>query len=274
MIQYEFNRFDMRIALIVEYDGSQYHGWQSQPGLRTVQSVLEQALSSVANHEVKVVCSGRTDTGVHATHQVVHFEPQCKRHVRAWVHGTNAALPKDVCVKWGQEISDDFHARHSATSRRYRYVIYNSAIRPSLLRGNVTWQVRKLNYQLMHEAAQLLLGEHDFTSFRAVHCNAKTPIRKVHDIRVFRRGDLVILDITANSFLHHMVRNVAGVLMAIGQGKQQVSWILEVLQAKDRRLGAETAPPYGLYLVDVNYPEQFKLASLSVGPWFLGQLSA
>ncbi len=264
----------MRIALIIEYDGSQYHGWQSQPGLRTVQGVLEQALTQVANHEVKVVYSGRTDTGVHATHQVVHFESKSKRNVRAWVHGTNAVLPKDVCVKWGQEISDEFHARYSAVSRRYRYVIYNAAIRQSLLQGNVTWQSRRLDHNLMHEASQVLLGEHDFTSFRAVHCNAKTPVREVQAIEVFRRGDLVILDITANAFLHHMVRNIAGVLMAVGQGRQAVPWVEEVLQAKDRKLGAETAPPYGLYLVDVTYPEIFNLASLMVGPWFLGQLNA
>ncbi|MDX2345456.1 MAG: tRNA pseudouridine(38-40) synthase TruA [Legionella sp.] len=261
----------MRIALIIEYDGSQYHGWQSQPGLRTVQGVLEQALTQVANQDIKIVYSGRTDTGVHATHQVVHFEPTNTRTVRAWVHGTNALLPKDVCVKWGQEIADDFHARYSAVSRRYRYVIYNAAIRQSLLQGNVTWQARRLDHGLMHEAAQSLLGEHDFTSFRAVHCNAKTPVRTVQDIQVSRRGDLVILDITANAFLHHMVRNIAGVLMVIGQGREEVSWVQDILDAKDRKRGAETAPPYGLYLVDVTYPKAFKLASLIVGPWFLGQ---
>ncbi len=264
----------MRIALIIEYDGSQYHGWQSQPGLRTVQDVLEDALTQVADHEVKVVYSGRTDTGVHATHQVVHFEPKSKRNIRAWVHGTNAVLPKDISVKWGQEIADDFHARYSAVSRRYRYVIYNAAIRQSLLQGNVTWQSRRLDHHLMQESAQFLLGKHDFTSFRALHCNAKTPVREVQAIQVFRRGDLVILDITANAFLHHMVRNIAGVLMAVGQGRQEVSWVEEVLQAKDRKRGAETAPPYGLYLVDVTYPGKFKLASLMVGPWFLGQMNA
>jgi tRNA pseudouridine38-40 synthase len=263
----------MRIALIIEYDGSQYHGWQSQPGLQTVQDVLEKALSQVANHEVHVVYSGRTDTGVHATHQVVHFESESARSVRAWVHGTNAVLPKDVCVKWGQEISEDFHARYSAISRRYRYVIYNAAIRPSLLQSSVTWQSRRLDHNLMQEASQFLLGEHDFTSFRALHCNAKTAVREVRAIQVFRRNDLVILDITANAFLHHMVRNIAGVLMAVGQGREKVAWVQDVLAAKDRKQGAETAPPYGLYLVDVTYPEEFKLASWIVGPWFLGQIN-
>jgi tRNA pseudouridine38-40 synthase len=261
----------MRIALIIEYDGSQYHGWQSQPGLRTVQAVLEQALTEIANHEIRVVYSGRTDTGVHATHQVVHFESDAARNIRAWVHGTNALLPKGVCVKWGQEISDEFHARYSAIYRRYRYVIYNAAIRPALLQGNVTWQSRRLNHGVMQEAAQCLLGEHDFTSFRAMQCNAKTPVRTIQNIRVFRKGDMVILDIKANAFLHHMVRNIAGVLMAVGQGRESPDWVEKVLNAKDRKQGAETAPPYGLYLVDVGYSEGFKLASLAVGPWFLGQ---
>lgn len=261
----------MRIALIIEYDGSQYHGWQSQPGLRTVQGVLEKALTEIACHPVRVTYSGRTDTGVHATHQVVHFDSDTERNIRAWVHGTNALLPKDVCVKWGQEISDEFHARYAATYRRYRYVIYNAAIRPALLKSNVTWQSRRLDHGLMLEAAQCLLGEHDFTSFRAMQCNAKTPVRTVQSIRVFRKGDMVVLDIKANAFLHHMVRNIAGVLMAVGQGRKPVEWVETVLSAKDRKAGAETASPYGLYLVDVGYPEHFKLASLAVGPWFLGQ---
>jgi tRNA pseudouridine38-40 synthase len=264
----------MPIALIIEYDGSQYHGWQSQPGLRTVQGVLEKALTQVADHPVRVTYSGRTDTGVHATHQVVNFDPESSRNIRAWVHGTNALLPKDVSVKWGQEIGDDFHARYSAGSRRYRYVIYNASIRPALLQGNVTWQYRRLDHALMQEAAQTLLGQHDFTSFRAVECSAKSPVRDIQAIEVFRRGDLVVLDVTANGFLHHMVRNIAGVLMAVGSGRQEVAWVEEVLLAKDRRQGAETAPPYGLYLVDVSYPKKFNLASLTLGPWFLGQLDA
>lgn len=261
----------MRIALIIEYDGSQYHGWQLQPKLRTVQGVLEKALTQVADHPVSVTYSGRTDTGVHATHQVVHFTPEKARNIRAWVHGTNALLPKDVCVKWGQEIADDFHARYSAVSRRYRYVIYNASIRPALLQGNVTWQYQRLNHVAMQEAAQTLLGKQDFTSFRAAECGANSPVREVQAIEVSRRGDLVVLDITANAFLHHMVRNIAGVLMAVGSGRQKVPWVKEVLLAKDRRKGAETAPPYGLYLVDVTYPKNFKLASLSIGPWFLNK---
>ena len=262
----------MRIALIIEYDGSQYHGWQSQPGLRTVQGVLEKALTQVADNPTRVTYAGRTDTGVHATHQVVNFEPEKTRNIRAWVHGTNALLPKDVCVKWGQEIADDFHARYSATARRYRYVIYNTSIRPALLQGNVTWQYQRLNHELMQEAAQILLGKHDFTSFRAMGCSSKSPVREIQAIQVFRRGDMVVLDITANAFLHHMVRNIAGVLMAVGSGRHRLLWVEEVLAAQDRRQGAETAPPYGLYLVDVTYPKKFNLASLNLGPWFLGHL--
>lgn len=259
----------MRIALLVEYDGSQYHGWQAQTGLHTVQHRLEYALSQVAAHEVSVVCAGRTDTGVHAINQVIHFDCESERTIRAWIHGANSFLPKDVCVKWGREMPDDFHARYSATARRYRYVIYNAPIRPSLLRCNVTWQYRPLDHRLMHEASQSLLGEQDFTSFRSVECQSKTPMRNIHSLQVSRNGDLVIIDITANAFLHHMVRNIAGVLIAVGSGRRSVSWVNDVLLAKDRKLGAETAPPYGLYLVGVVYPPEFAVHQTMAGPLFL-----
>jgi len=258
----------MRIALMVEYDGSQYHGWQSQTGLRTVQHALEQALSRVANHDVLLVCAGRTDTGVHATHQIIHFDTEKERSARSWIFGANAYLPKDVCVKWAREVSPDFHARYSALSRSYRYIIYNTPIRPALMRCNLTWQYQQLNHRLMDEAAQLLLGEQDFTSFRSVECQSKTPMRNIESIQVSRREDCVIIDITANAFLHHMVRNIAGVLMAVGTGRQQVSWVKEVLFAKDRRLGAATAPSYGLYLVGVKYPQEFGILKPSVAPLF------
>jgi tRNA pseudouridine38-40 synthase len=256
----------MRIALVVEYDGSQYHGWQAQVGLRTVQHELEQALAQVANHPISLVCAGRTDTGVHATHQVVHFDSNKERTIRAWVHGANSLLPKDVCVKWGKEMPEHFHARYSALFRQYRYVIYNNSIRSSLLRCNVTWQYQQLNHRAMHEAAQLLLGEQDFTSFRSMECQSKTPMRHVQSIHVWRQGDVVVMDITANAFLHHMVRNVAGVLMAVGTGRRLISWVSEVLQAKDRRMGAETAPSYGLYLMGVTYPAEFAIQTSSLGP--------
>ena len=259
----------MRIALMVEYDGSQYHGWQAQAGLHTVQQKLEYALSQVANCDVDVICAGRTDTGVHATHQIVHFDCESERTIRAWMHGANSFLPKDICVKWGREMSEDFHARYSALSRRYRYVIYNAPIRPALLRSNVTWQYRPLDHNAMHEASQYLLGEQDFTSFRSLECQSKTPMRNVHCLSVIRNSDLVVIDITANAFLHHMVRNIAGVLIAVGSGRRTVDWVRDVLLAKDRKLGAETAPPYGLYLSSVIYPKAFHVPDVMSGPMFL-----
>lgn len=249
----------MRIALMVEYDGSQYHGWQAQSGLHTIQDRLESALSRVANQPIEVVCAGRTDTGVHAIGQIIHFDSANIRTIRAWIHGANTYLPKDICVKWGSEVPDAFHARYSALSRRYRYVILNTPIRPALFRGNVTWQYRQLDHHLMHEAAQHLLGEQDFTSFRSMECQSKSPMRNLLALSVERMGDRVVIDVTANAFLHHMVRNIAGVIMAVGTGRRPVSWVADVLAAKDRKMGAETAPPYGLYLAEVKYPEEYKM---------------
>lgn len=262
----------MRIALMVEYDGSQYHGWQAQTGLRTVQSALESSLSRVADQDVSVVCAGRTDTGVHATNQIIHFDCDKERNIRAWIHGANSFLPKDVCVRWGREMPETFHARYSALSRSYRYVIHNVTVRPALFRGNVTWQYRQLDHRLMQEASQALLGEQDFTSFRAIECQSKTPMRNVHHLQVTRKGDLVVIDITANAFLHHMVRNIAGTLIAVGSLRKPVAWVEEVLRAKDRKLGAETAPPYGLYLVGVTYPQEFSIPTQLASPLFLSEL--
>lgn len=259
----------MRIALVLEYDGSHYHGWQAQTGLHTVQQAVEHALSKVANTAISVTCAGRTDTGVHATNQVIHFDTEISRTIRAWIHGANSFLPKDICVKWGREISDNFNARYSAKSRRYRYIIYNGSIRPALFRSNMTWQYRQLDHRLMHQAAQHLIGENDFTSFRSVECQSLSPMRNILQLQVNRSHDMIIIDITANAFLHHMVRNIAGVLIAVGSGKKPVDWVKQVLEAKDRRLGAETAPAYGLYLVQVNYPEEFNILLNSPGPAFL-----
>lgn len=259
----------MRIALVLEYDGSEYHGWQAQTGLRTVQQVVEGALSRVADQETTVVCAGRTDTGVHAFNQVVHFDSDSIRSTRAWVHGTNAYLPKDICVKWSREMPETFHARYEALSRSYRYVIYNSPIRPALLRRQVTWQYRQLDHVLMHEAAQSLVGEHDFTSFRSVECQSSSPMRCIHHIEVTRHADRVMIDVTANAFLHHMVRNIAGVLMAVGMGKMPVNEVKAILEAKDRRQGAETAPAYGLYLMSVAYPETYHVVETPLEQnWF------
>ncbi|MCC5792937.1 MAG: tRNA pseudouridine(38-40) synthase TruA [Legionellaceae bacterium] len=258
----------MRIALGIEYDGSQYHGWQAQNGLYTVQQVVERAIAKVADDELSIVCAGRTDTGVHAFNQVIHFDTDKERTIRAWIYGTNSFLPKDVCVRWAKDMEEGFHARYSAISRSYRYIIFNSPIRPALYRVNMTWQYRQLNHEEMHRAAQHLVGEHDFTSFRSVECQSKTPMRNIHAISVKRQGDFVIIDVTANAFLHHMVRNIVGVLMAVGSGKEQSHWVEEVLTAKDRRRGAETAPAYGLYLVDVAYPDEFAIPKGNNGPLF------
>lgn len=249
----------MRIALGVEYDGSRYHGWQRQPDLHTVQGAVETALAKIVGKEIKVQCSGRTDTGVHAAAQVVHFDCDVERSLRAFVYGVNSQLPKDISVKWSHEVPDTFQARFSAMARHYRYVILNDAIRPGLLRSQLTWYYRPLNHKLMHEASSELIGEHDFTSFRSTECQSKSPVRNIHSISVIRHHDFVIIDIAANAFLHHMVRNIAGVLMAIGSERKPVQWIKDVLRMKDRSFAAETAPAYGLYLCKVVYPEEFEL---------------
>jgi tRNA pseudouridine38-40 synthase len=258
-----------RIALSLEYDGSKFFGWQFQNGLLTIQGAVEQALSSVADEPIQVICAGRTDTGVHASHQVIHFDTNKKRSLRAWIQGTNAYLPKEIVVNNGSEQDENFHARYSAVSRRYRYIIYNSPQRPGLYRNYLTWYFKPLDHTLMQTAANSLLGENDFTSFRAAECQSKTPMRCIQHLKVNRYGDLVIIDIAANAFLHHMVRNIAGVLMLVGSEKKPVTWVAEILSAKDRRLGAETAPPNGLYLVAVTYDEKYNLPSNNVGPLIL-----
>ena len=258
----------MRIALGIEYDGSQYHGWQAQTGLHTVQTAVERAISKVADESVSITCAGRTDTGVHAINQVIHFDSDKERTIRSWLYGANSFLPKDISVRWAKETSDEFHARYSAMTRSYRYIIFNAPIRPALLRGNVTWQYRQLNDEAMNKAAQILIGEHDFTSFRSVECQSKTPMRNISQLSVYRSRDYVVIDVTANAFLHHMVRNIAGVLIAVGSGKQRPEWVEEVLLAKDRRRGADTAPSYGLYLRDVCYPKEFAIPAAASGLLF------
>ena len=206
----------MRIALGIEYDGSDFAGWQLQKGgVRTVQGAVEQALSRVADHPLRVICAGRTDAGVHATAQVVHFDTQVGRSMHSWVYGANANLPKTVSVQWARAVSDDFHARFSAIRRRYRYVILNRELRPAFLASRVAWEYRPLDEALMRQAAQDLEGVHDFSAYRAVACQAKSPVRSLFELTVKRDRDLVILDLEANAFLHHMVRNIAGVLRRI-----------------------------------------------------------
>jgi len=249
-----------RVALCLSYNGASYHGWQAQKsGIPTIQKYLEQAISKVANHPVDVVCAGRTDALVHSSHQVVHFETSAKRNCRAWVFGCNANLPKDISVSWAGAVSDDFHARFSAISRRYHYVIYNHPVRPSSFNDEMTWSHYHLDEEKMHSAAQYLVGRHDFTSFRAVGCQANSPVRNLEFVNVQRFSNMILIDIKGNAFLHHMVRNIAGVLIAIGCGKRSVDWCKEVLQTRDRTKADVTASPHGLYLTHVEYPDNFEI---------------
>lgn len=262
-----------RIALGVEYKGARYRGWQRQEaGVPSVQAALEKALSRVAAEPVSVICAGRTDASVHASGQVVHFDTQVERPLKAWIMGSNANLPADISVTWAKVMPADFHARFKAFARRYRYVIYNDPVRPAHLAEEVTWNHRPLDVARMREAALALLGTHDFSSFRAVQCQAKSPVKTMHHLEVIEHGRFIVLDIRANAFLHHMVRNIAGVLMTIGAGERPVEWIREVLQARDRRAGGVTAHPYGLYLVQVEYPAEFEVPSRYIGPHFLSAL--
>ena len=252
----------MRIAMGVEYNGEKYCGWQYQEHSPSVQQAVENAISVVANHSVRVFCSGRTDTGVHGIGQVIHFDTTAHRESHSWVFGTNANLPKDIAVLWAIPVSDEFHARYSALRRIYRYVILNRQIRPAMLRTRVSWEYRPLNEQRMIEAAKCLVGEHDFSSYRAVACQAKSPVRHMYRLDIERHGELIILELEANGFLHHMVRNIAGVLMTIGAGEADTTWSQEVLDERDRTRGGITAPPDGLYFVGVRYPECFAIPTL------------
>ncbi len=253
----------MRIALGLEYDGSGFRGWQLQgPGVRTVQGCLEQALSRVAGEPVATVCAGRTDTGVHATAQVVHFDTGAERSSRSWILGSNSNLPADISVLWACPVAPAFHARFAALARRYRYIILNRPYRSALHHRRVAWHCQPLEVEAMAAAATYLLGEHDFSSFRAQGCQAKSPVRILYARRVQRQRDLVLIDAEANAFLHHMVRNIVGVLLAIGAGERPVDWTQEVLAARNRALGGVTAPAAGLYLVAVRYPEAFGLPAV------------
>ena len=247
----------MRLKLTIAYDGRPYEGWATQLGGNTVQDFMQRAISEVAKKELRIQGSGRTDTGVHANGQVAHFDTDVLRTEKAWVFGANTNMPADITVHWAVPVASDFHARFSALSRRYRYVIYNSAVKPGLANKYVTWDYRPLDIERMQEAANHLIGTFDFTSFRASGCQAKTATREIQMINLFRKGALIIMDIQANAFLQNMVRNVAGVLMAIGSGQRPVEWAKEVLEAKDRTKGGNTAHPYGLYFMKVEYPSEF-----------------
>lgn len=253
-------RIVQRIALGIEYNGSAFCGYQLQTeGTRTVQGELERALSEVADEPVRLTCAGRTDTGVHATGQVVHFDTAVPRQLKAWMLGGNTYLPGDVSIHWAREVSDDFSARFSAVSRSYRYILFNRRTRPAVFQHNVAWLYESLDVEAMHTAAQSLMGENDFSAFRSSKCQASHANRVMQKISVSRQGDYVILDIRANAFLHHMVRNIMGTLLVIGRGEQPVAWMQQILQGRDRTLAGMTASAAGLYLVNVEYPEAFGL---------------
>jgi tRNA pseudouridine38-40 synthase len=245
----------------VEYDGSAFRGWQIQVGVRSVQAALEEAIARVADQPIRVQCAGRTDAGVHADEQVVHFDTASRRTERAWVLGTNVNLPPDVAVRWARPVDPRFHARFDALARHYRYLIMVRSTRSPLQRDRAVWSHRPLDVARMLEAGQALVGVHDFSSFRAVACQAKSPIRHLHYLELNETDGLIELRVGANGFLHHMVRNIAGVLMTIGRGEAPVEWTRELLDARDRRLGGVTAPPQGLYFVRADYPEGFRLPS-------------
>jgi len=246
-----------RYVLGVEYDGSDFSGWQWQVSRRTIQAEVERALSSVANERIRLICAGRTDAGVHALEQVVHFDTTVKRDLHAWLMGGNSNLPVDVRILWVREAVDDFHARFSAIARFYRYIVLNRKMKSALHPRQMTWCYELLDADKMHQAAQYLVGNHDFSTFRAQGCQSKSPSRMVHFIDVYRQGEQVVMDISANAFLHHMVRNIAGVLIEIGASNKPLDWTKSLLEIKDRDRGGITAKPYGLYLGSVYYPEKF-----------------
>lgn len=260
-----------RIALGLEYDGANLNGFQRQASTKhTVQEHLEHALSVIAQENITLVCAGRTDAGVHATEQVVHFDTLAERPDKAWVQGVNTHLPDNIRVHWAQPCSETFHARFSAQSRTYRYILRSANTRSATLGKLVTHIPYALNKELMKQASEMLIGEHDFSAFRSSQCQANNPVRQMEYINWFEQGELTVMEIKANAFLHHMVRNIVGTLLEVGRGAKNTEWVAEVLASKDRRSAGATAPPWGLYLVGVDYPSSFNLPLTKKGPIFLG----
>ena len=252
----------IKYAACVEYDGSSFSGWQTQKhGVRTVQQAVETALGKVADQPTPIITAGRTDTGVHATHQVIHFESDAARSEFSWCRGTNRFLDHDVRLTWVSPVDPEFHARFSALSRSYRFIIYNASIASALYRNYATHEYRELDTERMAQAARVLMGEHDFSSFRAAGCQAHSPVRTLSEFKLQASGPWVWFDVTANAFLQHMVRNIAGCLIEVGCGKRPVEWLADVLEMRDRTKGGITAAPNGLYLVGVDYPSHFPLPS-------------
>ena len=264
-----------RIVLGVQYDGKPWLGWQGQPHGQTVQDKLEFALKAIADAPIKVSCAGRTDAGVHALEQVVHFDTDIDRPLTSWVRGVNAHLPDSIAVRWSSEIiqpadsEQDFHSRYSATARTYHYVLYNHSVRSPILSGRAGWVFRPLDEQKMLEAAQYLLGEHDFSSFRATSCQAKSPVKQMYSISIVRQGNLIFCTLKASAFLHHMVRNIVGSLIVVGVGNQPPEWMREVLLTCDRSIAAPTFMPDGLYLAKVDYHPKWNLPQqVTTDNWF------
>jgi tRNA pseudouridine38-40 synthase len=258
-----------RYAAQVEYLGTHYSGWQRQGHTKTVQGCVEQAISTVANHIIEVQCAGRTDAGVHATAQVIHFDSASPRTIKSWLLGTNANLPEDIRIIWVVEVDETFHARFSAESRTYRYIIYTRSVATSILKSRVTWVKKPLNVVAMNGASQYLLGEQDFTSFRAANCQSTTPMRNIMETRVTKSGKFIVFEIKGNAFLYHMVRNIIGTLIDVGLDHKPSTWVKPLLLLKDRNKASPTAAPDGLYLVSVSYPSKYGLPQSDLGPCFL-----
>jgi tRNA pseudouridine38-40 synthase len=259
----------MRIALRVEYDGTRYHGWETQRHDSTVQATLESALRAIAGHDVQTTCAVRTDARVHARGQIVHFDTLAERPLRAWTLGTNSNLPADISVSWASVMYDSFHARFSAQRRHYRFIVFSRSTRCAIRSRFATWVHRDLDAERMVEAARALIGEHDFSAFRAAGCQAKTPVRQLSKLTIRRRGEQIAFSISANAFLQHMVRNIVGSLLQVGQGKRSSEWITEVLASRDRKRAGPTAPPQGLFLLGVTYPRRYCTPPVprDVGVW-------
>ena len=252
----------------MEYDGARYCGWQSQCGVLTVQDAVEKAIGQVANHSLRVVVAGRTDTHVHATGQIFHFDSSSVRTPFNWLRGTNTLLPDGIAIHWIQPVDSYFHARFAAVRRRYRYIICNQKVKPAIFNHLATWEHRLLNIEPMIAASRCLLGRHDFSAYRAVACQSKNPVKHLYKIDISRQDNWIWIDLEADGFLHHMVRNIAGVLMAIGAGERPVGWCEEVLASGDRRAGGVTARPNGLYLTGVDYPREYGLPATPTAPGF------
>jgi len=258
----------MRIALGIEYNGATFCGWQTQRSGCAVQDALERALAAIAGEKIATICAGRTDAGVHALAQVVHFDCNVERPASAWVRGTNTSMPSGAAVTWMQPVAADFSARYSARERSYRYVLFNHAVRPALNQGRVAWCHAPLDIARMSAAATHLLGEHDFSAFRSAECQAKSPVRNLRRLAIRRSGDYIVFDLAANAFLHHMVRNIVGSLVYVGNGKHEPAWLADVLASGERALAAPTLEAAGLYLAHVSYDVKWGLPALARRGWF------